>query len=93
VGGDPAEILGVIFGGLAAITWMSLHYGRKIAEINARKSESANPHEVTALRHEVASLRQAVGDMMWQLENQKEFQPIEPQSVQERLIPPEFNKH
>jgi len=90
---DPAEILAVIFGGIAIITWMSLHYGRRIAEINAQKNSAANPGEIHALRHEVASLRQAVGDLMWQMENQKDFQHMEPQAMQERLTPPEFNKH
>lgn len=82
----------MIFGGLIIITWISLHYGRKIAEINAKKSEVANPQEIHALRQEVAGLRQAVGDLMWQVESQNGTQGIEPQ-VQERLTPPEFNKH
>lgn len=87
-----AEILQVIFAGLIIITWISLHYGRKIAEITAKKNEAANPQEIQALRQEVAGLRQAVGDLMWQVESQKGTQGIEPQ-VQERLTPPEFNKH
>ncbi|QYK53828.1 MAG: hypothetical protein KF824_02785 [Fimbriimonadaceae bacterium] len=89
---SAAEILQVIFGGLIIITWISLHYGRKIAESLAKKNEATNPQEIQALRQEVAGLRQAVGDLMWQLESQKGTQGIEPQ-VQDRLTPPEFNKH
>lgn len=79
----------VIFGAATVITVVSLafRHAKMIAEIDAKKAMSSQGDE--SLRREVAELKSMVGDMMLQMEYQKDFQA---ESVQERLSPPEFKQ-